>query len=243
MIAKILPLLNRLIPSDLAKKALEKKAPGFSKFFAGAAGAGYSLDSALDYIRDQFDQIPEEGLRPDQQASMKRVQQGESMGKAISNIPKQALGAATAGAAIGAIPKVIGNLFQDSDQKSSSTKKQPSELSRESLTKQAQEDLQNQNLEQIAPDIANEINFDVSNGITLDDAIENIKGQPQIYGKQISNLERSLRMPFSEIVKQFYGKKKTAQVQNSEQQPQQSNTEGQNIDQTILAALEKILKM
>lgn len=238
MISKIMPLLNRLIPSDLAKKALEKKIPGLSKFFAGTAGAGYSLDSALDYIRDQFEQIPEKGLRPDQAASMKRVQQGAIPGKALSKIPKAAMGAATAGltgAAVGAIPEVIGNLFQNAPDQQ--PQKQGSELSRESLTQQFEEAKKNQSLQQIAPDIAQEIDFDLSSGLTLDDAIENIRGQPQIHGKAISNLERNLKMPFPEIVKQFYTKKPQAA-------PQQAQGITGGIDKSqILGNMQKITQL
>ena len=237
MIAKILPLLNRLIPSDLAKKALEKKIPGLSKFFAGTAGAGYSLDSALDYIREQFEEIPEKGLRPDQAAAMKRVQQGAVAGKAISKIPKAAMGAATAGlagAAVGAIPEVIGSLFQQPQGQKAG--REPSELSRESLTQQFEEAKKNQSLKQIAPDIAQEIEFDLSNGLSLDNAIENIKGQPQIHGKHVSNLERNLKMPFSAIVKQFYSGNQTQQPQ----QQAQSISQLQNQDPQGLQNLGKM---
>jgi hypothetical protein len=230
MISKILPLLNRLIPSDLAKKALEKKIPGMSKFFAGTAGAGYSLESALDYVREQFEQIPEEGLRPDQQAGLKRVQQGNVAGNALSKIPKAAATAATAGLAGAAIPGVIGSLF-NGDQKGQPPAKEPSELSRESISTQFEEAQKEQSLAKIAPDIAQEIDFDLSNGLTLDDAIENIKGQPDIHGKQVSNLERNLKMPFAEIVKRFYTKNQSQPKQpaqgTQQQAPQQPQPSGQ----------------
>jgi hypothetical protein len=107
MIAKVLPLLNRLIPSSLARKGLAKNIPQLDGFFESAVAAGYGIDTALDFLRDQHNDN-QEGLRADEQAAQARVNQQGAVGKGIDQLTSMAglgLGAA-------AIPSVIGNLFQ-----------------------------------------------------------------------------------------------------------------------------------
>lgn len=215
MIQKILPLLNRLIPSQIARKGLEKKLPHLSNYFGGMAAAGYGLDTALDFLRDQATPIDEPNLRLDEQAAKREVKQGELLGNTLGALGKGAIGAGAAGAAVTALPSVIGNLFGGEKPEEPQQKKSSSPLSRDSLRDQFEEAQNNRSLSDLDPKIASEIDFDVSNGLTLDDAIENIKGQPQIYGKSISNLERNLRMPFREIVKQFYKGQKGQMGQNA----------------------------
>lgn len=256
MLAKILPLLNRLIPSGIAKKALERKIPELTKYFAGSAGAGYGLESSIDFLREQFEPIEGKNLRADEKAAGKRVQQSKFAGNAIKQAGKTALGAGVAGAAASAIPAVIGNLFQNPGQQSQqaaspqSPKKPAGDLSQESLFQQfnqgqnGQENQQGNSLIQMAPDIAEEVEFDLANGITLEDAIENIKGQPQIHGKAISNLERNLKLPFAEIVKQFY-KNKSSQSQSSAspgQTPQAQTAQGQG-KQALAQTMQQITQL
>lgn len=225
---KILPLLSRLIPVDLAKRALEKKIPSMNNYFAGMAASGYGLDTALDFLRDQFEPIEGQNLRADEKSAAKQVQQSQLVPNLAKGLGKAALGGATAGVAASAIPTVIGNLFQEKEK----APKEKSELSRESLQKQFEEGYQEKSLAEMAPDIYDEISFDVSNGLSLDEAIANIKGQPEKYAKQISNLERNLKMPFAELVKQSFNTQ-GSQPQNQSQGKSALLETMQQITQTL----------
>lgn len=144
MIQKILPMLNKLIPIDLAKKGLSKIDPRIGKFLANATAAGYPINEAMDYLREQTNQVDDRGLRTDELAAQKRVQQGNAVGSAVKGASLGIGGAA-------ALPTVIGSLFQDKSQPQNATqallqtqakmknKRQRSELSREALQEQAQQ--------------------------------------------------------------------------------------------------------
>ena len=108
MVTRILPMLNRLIPQNLAMKGLAKINPRIGSFLTNATAAGYSVNEALDFLRNQAEPIADQGLRPDELAAAKRVQQGNLLPQALGVAAKAGIGAG----AISAIPTVIGNMFQ-----------------------------------------------------------------------------------------------------------------------------------
>lgn len=108
MLARLLPLLNKVIPTGLAIKGMEKISPKIGNFFSGAFGAGYTADQAIDFLRNKLKSPGNEGveerldegqmqgtLRPDEGAARKRIKENEK----IPNMVKGALvgGAALAG--------------------------------------------------------------------------------------------------------------------------------------------------
>ncbi len=100
MINKILPFLNKLIPTKLAYDALQKANPKLKKFATGAIAAGYTIDETMDFLRDRF--MPQEqeskyGNRPDEQAAAREVKESNRIPKAI------ATGASLAGGALGGL--------------------------------------------------------------------------------------------------------------------------------------------
>ena len=108
MVTRILPMLNRLIPQNLAMKGLAKINPRIGSFLTNVTAAGYSVNEALDFLRNQAEPIADQGLRPDELAAAKRVQQGNLLPQALGAAAKAGIGAG----AISAIPTVIGNMFQ-----------------------------------------------------------------------------------------------------------------------------------
>ena len=82
MIARILPLLNKLLPTGLAFKGLQKLDPRIGKFITGSMAAGYTIDQSLDFLRNKF-QKGEEGegnnLRPDERAAKREVQNSKEI--------------------------------------------------------------------------------------------------------------------------------------------------------------------
>lgn len=65
MITNILPLLNRVLPVGLAFKGLQKLDPRIGRFL-DAASLSYSADSAVDFLRNEFET---QGMRPDEKAA------------------------------------------------------------------------------------------------------------------------------------------------------------------------------
>jgi hypothetical protein len=100
MINKILPLLNRFVPSALAFKGIQKIDPRIGKFL-DIAGGIYGADAALDFVRNKFqpEQIETGGrqLRPDEEASQQQIANSRQLPNLIGNIAKT--GAALAGGA------------------------------------------------------------------------------------------------------------------------------------------------
>ncbi len=112
MISKVLPLLNRLIPSNLARKALSKNIPQLDGFFESALAAGYGLDTALDFLRDQHEDNPQ-GMRADEKAAQARVRQEGALGQGLDQLSNMA----ALGAGGAAVPQVLGNLFQGKEER------------------------------------------------------------------------------------------------------------------------------
>lgn len=113
MLSRILPLLNKVLPKNLAFKGLGKIDPRIGKFLAGATAAGYTADAALDFLRNQFHEpMNEEGLRTDELAAETRVRQGKEVPEALSSIGKVGLGIGAATV----LPQVIGNLFGENEE-------------------------------------------------------------------------------------------------------------------------------
>ena len=50
----MIPLLSRFVPSDLAAKGLGKIDPKMKDFLNKAIGYGYSAETALNFLRQQF---------------------------------------------------------------------------------------------------------------------------------------------------------------------------------------------
>lgn len=69
LISRILPLLSKLIPSDMAAKGLAKVSPRLEKFFRGITSTGYTIDDGLDHLRSQFTPNDSEPEKQPQQGS------------------------------------------------------------------------------------------------------------------------------------------------------------------------------
>lgn len=100
MINKILPFLNRLLPTKLAYDALQKANPKLKKFATGAIASGYTIDQTMDFLRDRF--LPEEnkegfGQRPDEKAAAQQVENSKQLPRALMT------GASLAGGALGGL--------------------------------------------------------------------------------------------------------------------------------------------
>lgn len=106
MIDKLLPLLNRLIPTGLAFKGLKKLNPRIGKYLDNASSL-YGMDTAVNFLRDELNpETPDKRLRPDERAAMQRNKQAEQPLRALGAAAKiggaALLGGVGGGAAAGA---------------------------------------------------------------------------------------------------------------------------------------------
>lgn len=99
MINRIIPLLNKYIPTALAFKGIQKINPKLQKFASGAIAAGYTTDQVVDYLRNRMSGERDEdfGQRPEEQASKAQVQNSKQLPQALQ------AGASLAGGALGGL--------------------------------------------------------------------------------------------------------------------------------------------
>ena len=108
MIQKILPFLNKLVPAGIAYKGLEKVDPNLRRFFKGAFLTGFSVDQAVDFLRNKAqnaNMVDEEGrilnkkgkgsARPDELATLQKIRKQKGAEDALAS--GVSLGAGAAG--------------------------------------------------------------------------------------------------------------------------------------------------
>ena len=215
MITRILPLLNKLLPKNLAVKGLSKIDPRIGKFIANATSAGYAADEALDYLRNQFEPNENQNLRPDQIASQKRLNQSDELKGLAGTALKTGLGVA----GIGAIPQVIGNLFQGQEQ--------------EQPTAQEQQNI----IEQYSPALKQFIDQQIQNGQSplAAGAIAQQQGK---FRNEIEKMTRDHKTTFANIIESIYGQGDQA-LQGQQQAQQQGQSQG-GVDPQLMQIMQGI---
>ncbi len=96
MVNAILPLLHKAIPAILAAKGVSKLNPKLGKFISGAVAGGYTIDQAVDFLRDKFENpanrkekerlATTSNLRPDEEASAADIKHSEMLPNIIQNL-------------------------------------------------------------------------------------------------------------------------------------------------------------
>lgn len=126
LIARALPLLNKVIPMGLASQGLSKIDPRLKNFIQSSVASGYSMDTILDYLREkaQGNKTPAEDRvasgvgRPDEMASSANIQQGR---QPLNTLQALATGGAAGGAgaaALGGLEALMGGNEQQAIQPS-----------------------------------------------------------------------------------------------------------------------------
>lgn len=256
MITKILPFLNKLIPTGLAFKGLGKVSPKIGKYLSTATAAGYGAEEALDYLRQQLGgESPDKNLRPDEQAANARVGQGAQIPNAIGKAAQIGLGAT----GIGTAGHVIGSLFgagqggpeEGNQPQASQIPSQPSEQPKQVSPDQV-------NIAQYSPDLLAFIEHWLGQGEDPATAASVAKNNPKNYSKfkrAIDKIEQDTGVDFVELITQMYkgvnkGKNKVVQgqqqaqvpsvVQKSAQPTQQGMGQG---EARLTQALDRLAKM
>ncbi len=239
MVTRILPMLNRLIPQNLAMKGLAKINPRIGSFLTNVTAAGYSVNEALDFLRNQAEPIADQGLRPDELAAAKRVQQGNLLPQALGVAAKAGIGAG----AISAIPTVIGNMFQG--QAGQAQGQQPVTQAQQQPSSQSQNIIA-----QYSPELAAFLEGHIQQGRDPLQAGALAQLDPK-FKRIIAKIEADHQASWSDILQSLFGGQQVQASQPQQGAPRASQTAGQaqqaqggnNTDQAIMAALDKIFKM
>ena len=208
-------------------KGLSKVDPRLGRFLAGATAAGYGIESAMDFIRDEIggEEEEEPGLRPDERAAKARVRQSKQPQRLIGGALKAgaagALGGGALAAGAGALPEVIGSLFAGEEG-------QAPTAGGEAATEQAQSLSPLEIIAQAAPDFVSFLMGHIDNGQPPEAAaaLAQFDGR---FKKVISKLEREFKVPFSEVIKLLFGPEGGGQA--PQQQPGQPQAQPQAMAQ------------
>lgn len=220
-LAKILPLLNRLIPSGLAIKGLQKLNPNIGKFVTNATALGFGVDQILGYVRDQVEPMQVEG-RPDERASERRVQQGKAPERALGSLGKAAIGGAAIGTALGQLPQVLGNMFEGNE---------------ENVPNQ---DMQKNPIEAYSKELHNFIVSNLNHPRQKSDpkTVAMSAFQNKIFQPIIKDIQKDFGVNFEDLVQQLYGQNQQ-QASQSQDIPQQQAQQSQGLDPEIAQLLQQ----
>lgn len=234
MINRILPLLNRIVPNNISFKGLQKLDPRIGRFL-NIAGAAYGADAAVDFLRNKFQgdsQTNTSQMRPEEAAAQAQIANSRELPNFLMGTGKALAGGAGL-ASIGA--QALDTLGSTDDQIQKGVFQDPIQVFQETY-----------------PDIASALARTIQNGQNPEAAAAILK-QSTAFSKEIKKLEKEIGKNFVDYVLELFGP--TPKPTLGQQQPQQGAQpqmgqqimQGQqppgNMDQEILAALDKILKM
>jgi hypothetical protein len=254
MINRIQPFLNKLIPTNLAFKGLQKLDPRIGKFL-NLAGAAYGTDVALDFLRDKFDTESSKAtqqntksklgtgqLRPDEEAAYQQIANSKQIPNLLMSAGKTAAGIAGGAGLAGLGAQVLGGLSQGQEEiPMAGPTTDPLKI-----------------FEATYPDIAMALANTMQQGQSPQAAAGILKTS-SAFGKKVKDLEKEVGRNFVDFVSElFQGMQKQGQQSPQRQIEQQSNpnqpqgqqmagngqqTRTNSLDQQIMAALDRILKM
>lgn len=201
MISKVMPFLNKLIPSGLAFKGLSKINPKIGKYLTAATAAGYGAEEALGYLREQLGgESPDQNLRPDEMAANARVEQAGQIPRAIGKAAQIGAGAAGIGAVGAALPQVIGGLFGGGQGG-------PEQPQPQAPEKQQPVDPSQFDIAQYSPDLQAFIEHWLGQGEepgTVASIAKNSPKENAKYKDAISQIEQATGMDFVELISRMY---------------------------------------
>lgn len=226
MIDKILPLLNRLIPSSLAIKGLQKLDPRMGKFLDHATSI-YGADAAINFLRDELSPpSPDNTLRLDEQAAQQRKRQSDLPLRALGTLAKAggalALGG-LGGGALSAADSLQGELLPpEQEQQQQQMKGLPYNQQR-ALPGRGEAGYEQQ---ASVPNEAVEMGYNRSPDFVKREAYKKYLQHKNESEKKKNPEKKSFMQDIGDRFENQYGK-----------------MEEDNIDDALLAALNKILKM
>ncbi len=232
MINKILPFLNRLLPTKLAYDALQKANPKLKKFATGAIAAGYTIDQTMDFLRDKFtpEQTEDFGGRPDEKAAARQVENSKQLPKALMK------GASLAGGALGGLAAIGMDGNEDQDQAI-----RPDEIQQMPQQQQQRQLPYNQQRLQIGETPMNPI---PQQGEVITPPIS---PQQQQQAKKQTALNKFQGHKQNQQIRQMQQNQPNQQERIIQAQQQYAQKEAQKkskiTDEAIIAALEKLLQM
>lgn len=230
MINRILPLLNKLLPNDIAFKGLQKLDPRIGRFL-NIAGAAYGADAALDFLRNKFQgspQVDQSQMRPEEQAAQAQIANSRQLPNFIMGTAKGIAGGAGL-AGLGA--QALGSITDQEIPMGGPT---------DNPIKKFQDSY---------PDIANALISTMQQGQPPQAAAAILKGS-SAFAKEVKKIEKEVGKNFVDYITDIFGTPEDYTPKPSgsmgiptqpAQQPQQM--QGNNLDDQLMMALDKILKM
>lgn len=231
MLNRILPLINKYVPTALAAKGLEKVDSRFGKFIQAGLASGYSMDSVIDYVRGQFgnEGLGEQqgNLRPDQLAANTAIRQSKTPGKLLQGAAS--IGAGTLGGTAALASGLIGGM----DEQQQSIQQSP----QQSLEQEPSQSQQQGNIiAQYSPELHNFLEGEISKGrhpvqagalAYLDSKFKGV----------ISKIQKDTGLKWEDILQQTYLGNQRQQQQPTEQS--QQTVQGQQALMSILQKLQQ----
>lgn len=251
MIDRIIPLLNRVVPTALAFKGLQKLDPRIGRFFTQAQEKGFGQDDIMEFMRNEFEGggKHDQRLRPDERSSQQQISHSQSQGKTLGNVART--GASIAGAAglgalgslgLDALSSMIGGNEGEQEQ-SNQTDDQRSLLAGPN-SNPTQEDAIQDFIQQF-PEIGNAVLRYIQGGHPPEVAAQQIK-QTNTHKQKIQELEQKSGIDFVDLITRLFGSPKQQGGSRPSQpvaQQNQGQQQGGDIQNQIKAAINKIMQM
>lgn len=264
MLKRVLPFLNKSIPANLASRGLEKVNPGFGKYFKDAVQAGYTLDHAIGFLRNKFEQSnAEEGqnLRPDERSSNQSVERSKmplKIAKGAAELGATALGGYGAGLAAEALGNAFGGEQRQPQQQAQqpvngnprlsesgfpmreNQMQQPAQQQNQQQQSQVQRPAENRNIiEMYSPELHEFLMNEIQQGRPPLEAGALAQFQDK-FKRIIQKLEKDHKTNFSSILQAIYGGGQYGGSVNPQQEQQQQTQQGQpsQTNQALMKALE-----
>lgn len=202
MIDRIAPLLNKVVPTALAVKGIQKVNPRLGKFLTSAVASGFGMDEAIDFLRNRFGnqqgekfkaQLQEKGrqgkLRPDEEAAQESIRQSERTPNAIGTGAR--LGATLAGGIGGLVSSAL--LGEDSQQAQSTEQQQEQPQSKDPL----------ELLQGYSPELVDFIKNNTQNK-TIEESVSLAKKNTKL-APIIEKIEKELGKDLLSIIREMFG--------------------------------------
>lgn len=229
---RLIPLLNKFVPDDLAEKGLSKINPKLKSFFSNSARSGLGAGAALSFLRNSFKDpaveaenarlkqgVKSQTLRPDEKVSARNRADDEQIGNLISKAATLGSGLAGGAGILGSFGGLLGSgqdQFNNPKQQSPMSGQQMEQDVQAQGMPQDQSAQQNDMIQDDFSDILNHIKNRVTHGgRSLEQAAQEVGSHKQFRDK-VMRIEQS-GVKFMDWVRQNLGGQQGQMGQNQGQ--------------------------
>lgn len=235
MAAQILPLLSRYIPASLASRGLKKLSPGIGRFIDSAGLAGYGVDAAIDFLRDQYGQEQsvqaierDKTARPDEQAMASQIREQQVPGNLLKGAGKIAGDIAASGLAAPYIERGMDRLSGSGDQGQAGAPEEPqgpqptigqgpSGAQMEEAQTEDPIAIFNSYLKSY-PDVMQPLLQGAQSGQNINSLLQSISSQGRLPRSILRSLQEKLPLPLAQFIQGFVQRGYAGGAPNQQQQ-------------------------